>query len=228
MDAQSAAMLPFNLKIIPLDDKGLPAGVPFAAMFNPENIAINETLEWRTHPATGKAGVNPQYVRTDPRTFSIDLVLDGTGVNNNGVKIPVTAQVLLFRAATTAISGNTHRPNYLLVQYGTFVCKCCLNSSTVTYTMFDFTGIPIRAKISASFTEQTPDVLGSILSMLSSPDLTHVVQVKEWDLLPYLTYKVYNDQRYCLQVAKANKLKNFRRLQAGSTLAFPPIANQKS
>lgn len=228
MDAQSKAMLPFNLTIIRTDKNNKRTGKPFVAMFNPENISINETLDWDYGNAAGNDGADPTYVRSRPRSFSIDLVLDGTGINNNGAKTPVTAQVLLFRAVTSNINGSSHRPNYLIVQYGTFVCNCSINSSTVTYTMFDFTGTPIRAKISASFTERTPAALGSIQNRLSSPDLTHVVEIKEWDLLPYLTYNVYNDQRYYLQVARANKLKNFRRLQAGSTLVFPPIASQKS
>jgi hypothetical protein len=228
MDAQSAAMLPFNLKIIPTDDNGIPNGVPFIAMFNPENLAINETLSWDKKEAVGKQGTDPTFIGSQPRTFTIDLVLDGTGVNNNGVKIPVTAQVLLFRSITTVIDGTEHRPNYLLVQYGTFLCNCCINSSTVTYTMFDMTGLPIRARISASFTERTPASLGSILSMLSSPDLTHLIQVKEGDLLPLLTYQVYNDQSYYLQVAKVNKLKNFRKLTGGTSLVFPPIASSNS
>jgi hypothetical protein len=227
MDTQSAAMLPFNLKIITTDKDGIPSlGVPFLAMFNPENIAINETVDWNEKKPVGQAGTDPTFVGIQPRTFTIDLTLDGTGVNTNGVKIPVTAQVLLFRAATTSINGTLHKPNYLLIQYGLFICNCSLKSSTVTYTMFDMFGLPIRAKISATFTERTPQALGGILSMLSSPDLTHTVQVKQWDLLPLLTYRIYKDQSYYLQVAKVNKLKNFRKLTAGSSLIFPPISNK--
>jgi len=92
--------------------------------------------------------------------------------------------------------------------------------------MFDIFGLPIRAKISASFTERTPSGLGAILSMLSSPDLTHTRTVAEGDILPLMTYKIYKDQNYYLQVAKVNKLKNFRKLKAGSTIIFPPIADE--
>jgi nucleoid-associated protein YgaU len=224
MDTQSAAMLPFNLKILQTDENGMPKlAVPFLAMFNPENIAINENIVYDSNAPTGQAGVDPHFLKTDARTFTLELTLDGTGVNTNGVKIPVTAQVLLFRLATTSINGDSHRPNYLLLQYGLFICNCVLTSSTVTYTMFDMFGLPIRAKISASFTERTTS-LGAILNMLSSPDLTHSVQVKDGDLLPLLTNQIYKNQNYYLQVAKVNKLKNFRKLKAGSTLVFPPIS----
>lgn len=226
MDTQSLAKLPFNLKIIPTSKGGIPNGVPFIAMFNPEQFAITEAVESETENAPGNDGNDPKFLRTKAREFTIEFTLDGTGVNTNGVKIPVTAQVLLFRLATTKIDGSTHRPPYLLLQYGTFICLCVLKSTTVTYTMFDMFGLPIRAKISASFIERTDSKLNSIMNMLSSPDLTHYVQVRDWDLLPLLTYRTYQNQDYYLQVARVNKLKNFRNLQAGTTLIFPPIAKK--
>ena len=226
MDAISAAKLPFNLKIIPISTSGFPIGIPFIAMFNPESFAINEEIDWNAQCPPGNQGSDYLYNKTKPRKFTIEFTLDGTGVNTNGVKIPVTAQIILFRAATTGVRGDLHRPNFLLVQYGTFINTCILNSSTVTYTMFDRFGLPIRARVSASFTERTVKTLSDILGMLSSPDLTHKVEVKQGDTLPLLTYNTYNNQTYYLQVAKVNKLKNFRNLKAGTTLVFPPIEDK--
>ena len=218
--------LPFNLKIIPVHREGFPIGVPFLAMFNPESVAIKEDVEYNPHCTTGEVGSDPTFVRVKARTFTLELTIDGTGVNTNGVKIPIPAQIALFRAATTEMQGVIHRPAYLLVQYGTFVVRCVLNSSTVTYTMFDKFGLPIRAKISASFTEVVDKVFSKIVGMLSSPDLTHVREVKEGDILPLLVYQIYQNQNYYLQVARVNRLKNFRRLAAGTTLFFPPLADQ--
>ncbi len=225
MDLQSGLKLPFNLKILQADEHGVPIlGVPFLAMFNPDTVAITEAINWGEQSAAGSEGIQTEFINTRGRTFSIDIMLDGTGVNTNGVKIPVTAQVLLFRLATTKIDGTNHRPNHLILQYGLIIVHCILTTSTVTYTMFDMFGLPIRAKISASFAEVTPTGFMAALAMLSSPDLTHNVEVKEGDLLPLLTHKIYKNQKYYLQVAKANKLKNFRALKKGSTLIFPPIA----
>lgn len=227
MDTISAIKLPFNFKIIPVSkDSIIPTGIPFIAMFNPENFTIKEDVDWSAACVNGQEGSDMIFNATKARSFSIELTLDGTGVNTNGVKIPVTAQVLLFREATTRIMGSTHTPPYLLVQYGLFICKCVLNSSSVNYTMFDMLGLPIRAKITASFTEVTPNALGNILSMLSSPDLTHQKTVQEYDLLPLMTYRIYNKQEYYLQVARVNRLKNFRKLKAGITLTFPPLKDE--
>lgn len=221
-----ALKLPFNLKIIPVSPEGIPMGVPFLAMFNPESVAIKEDVEYNPHCTPGESGSDPAFVRVKARTFTLELTIDGTGVNTNGVKIPVPLQIALFRASTTEMKGIIHRPAYLLVQYGTFVVRCILKTSTVTYTMFDKFGIPIRAKISASFTEVVDKVFSKIVGMLSSPDLTHVREVKEGDILPLLVHQIYQNQTYYLQVARVNRLKNFRRLTAGTTLFFPPLTDQ--
>ena len=224
MDAQSGVKIAFNLKMIPVDENGIPElGIPFIAMFNPESFSIKDEIVWCKEPVVGKEGGKPNYKHTKPRVFTLEFVLDGTGVNTNGIKIPVTAQVALFRAATTSLKGLVHRPPYLMVQYGTFINTCVLNSSNITYTMFDMFGLPIRAKISATFTEKKTG-LSEILGMFSSPDLTHQITVTDGDLLPLLTHKIYKNQHYYLQVAKVNKLKNFRKLRPGSTLKFPPVS----
>jgi nucleoid-associated protein YgaU len=48
--------------------------------------------------------------------------------------------------------------------------------------------------------------------------------VRAGDTLPLLCYQVYEDPSYYLQVAKANNLSNFRKLEQGTELFFPPIA----
>jgi nucleoid-associated protein YgaU len=226
MDALGAAKLPFNLKIVPTTREGVPFGAPFVAMFNPESFAIHEDVVWCSETPSGKTGSDPKFDKIAPRAFTLEFTIDGTGVSTNGAKIPVSAQVALFRAVTTNVRGNIHRSPYLMVQYGTFINTCILNSSDVTYTMFDMFGLPIRAKISAKFTERVVGALNDVLGMLSSPDLTHRVVVNDGDLLPLLTYRTYNNQNYYLQVARVNRLKNFRRLKPGTTLVFPPVGQE--
>lgn len=226
MDTQSLAKLPFNLKIIPVTEMGIPRGIPFLAMFNPESFSIKENLDYDADCPPGSNGTDPNYKGRKARTFSITFTLDGTGVNANGVKIPVTAQIALFRLSTTLVLGEEHQPNYLLLQYGTFIIMCRMLSSDVNYTMFDMFGLPIRAKVTANFVERTPNTFGNVMAMLSSPDLTHSKLVKEGDLLYLLTEDIYKNQDYEIQVAKANKLKSIRKLETGSTIIFPPISNE--
>ncbi|NIJ54702.1 CIS tube protein [Dyadobacter arcticus] len=214
-----------NLKILPvMRDSVIPVGLPFITMFNPESFSISETVEYDQPCTNGVQGEGAKFIKSRARTFSLEFTLDGTGTN--APKIPLIVQIALFREATTLMNGLIHKPNYLIVQWGTFICKCQMKTSDIQYTLFDQTGIPLRAKIKATFEEFTNDKLSQILGMLSSPDLTHVHKVVEGEILSIIVFNTYNDQRYYIQVAKVNRLKNFRKLKAGTLLTLPPIAKQ--
>jgi hypothetical protein len=218
----------WNLKIIPVQDDSTfipaPPFVPFLAMFNPDSFAIKEDMDYTADCPHGKDGSGLVFRGVKPREFTMDFILDGTGVNKGDVKIPVTAQVLSFRLTTSLMVGSSHRPPRLMVQYGTFICYCRLKNSTITYTMFDITGLPIRAKISATFVEEKKSILSDLFNMLSSPDLTHIREIRETgELLPMICHEIYEDQNYYIQIAKVNRLKNFRRLHAGTQLIMPPF-----
>jgi hypothetical protein len=38
-----------------------------------------------------------------------------------------------------------------------------------------------------------------------------------------MTFNIYKNDRYYLEVAKANRLNNFRKLKQGQQILFPPI-----
>ncbi len=61
------------------------------------------------------------------------------------------------------------------------------------------------------------------LDRLSSPDLTHVRTVQAGDTLPLLCTSIYGSARHYLLVARHNGLDDFRQLQPGQQLQFPPL-----
>ena len=217
-----------NLKILGLKDvDGLPFDVPllFVCMFNPDTYKTTHTVAYTVQQASGglpTLGFN----KTPPMSFSIEFVIDATGVSSDLdlPAVPIPVQVLLFNTVTLDTKGDTHRPNHLIVQWGTFIRQCVLQSSTITYTLFDSHGIPLRAKINATFIEEQGSIINQIASMFSSPDLTHTKLIEEGDILPFIVYREYRIQDYYLQVARSNKLKNFRELVAGTTINLPPIS----
>lgn len=201
----------------------LPTGIPFSmytAMFNPEQLATSKTIQYDCSQAMGSQGSQLRYSHTPPRVVNLDFLIDGTGAT--GESREVLADIALFRL-TTGFLGDLHRPSYLMLNWGTFVFNCVLTKMDVKYTLFRPNGTPLRATISASFKEHTPSLLQSLLNNLSSPDLTHERTIKAGDTLPLMTYNIYKDPRYYLEIAKANDLDNFRELPEGEQLKFPPI-----
>lgn len=221
-----APRLQTNLKIMgsvqPPETLPLSPDDTFEVMFNPNTYTINNKINFDTQQAEGSDGSDPKFKSVAPESFSIEFVLDGTGVSKE--KITVIEQVTKFKKVTLSVNGTSHRPNYLVVQWGKFIRDCVMESANITYTLFDSQGIPLRAKITAAFIDRKESKLNAAAMMISSPDLSHFIQTKEGDLLPLVVLKNLRDQKYYLQVARINKLKNFRKLMAGTKLIISPLA----
>ena len=75
----------------------------------------------------------------------------------------------------TGYNGDIHRPNYLKVVWGTLqVKRCVLKSATIVYKMFKPDGVPLRAVITATFTDNSDDQTRVAITQDQSADLTHV------------------------------------------------------
>lgn len=222
-----------NLKIIaynaPGGSKKQSEVDEFVVGFNPSSFTINNKIEYKKTEAKGQDGGDPQFDKIPPLEFSIEFTIDGTGVAANmqpesSQKDFVKKQVQKLREVTGSnINGDIHRPNYLAVLWGTFYIECVLTALNITYSLFDRHGSPLRAKINCSFLERIGPGKGGRKSRLESPDLTKYVTVKEGDVLPLIVKNKYNDPTYYLQVARINKLKNFRNIPVGRKLVLPPM-----
>jgi nucleoid-associated protein YgaU len=163
-----------------------------------------------------------KFKRIKPGDLSLIFFLDGTGAN--GKKIDVQEQVKKFQTVAVEYNGDIHRPNYLIVAWGTLeVKRCVLKSASIAYKLFKPDGVPLRAVITANFTSNSDDTTRVALEQRSSPDLTHVRLVKSGDTLPALCHQIYGDPGYYLEVARANRINHFRRLTPGTKIFFPPL-----
>jgi nucleoid-associated protein YgaU len=202
-------------------------GVPFSiyiGMFNPEKYSTTKQSLFNNDRRHGATGSEQRFNREQPRTFNFDFLVDGTGAS--GEKREVLADVILFRA-TCGFIGDTHRPTYLIIQWGTFLARCVLTSLTIDYTLFRPDGTPLRATLKASFTEYTTPALEQLQNFLSSPDVTHVRTITATDRLDLMSYNIYKDSKYYMELARVNNLNNFRKLKVGDKIVFPPIEKNK-
>ncbi len=216
-----------RLIIYPFEDSDtvqvapVPAGPPFIAQFNPETLTLTNEIELGPdEPAHGEDGGEAKFKGIKPRTFNVELLLDGTGAS--GPKLEVIAQVALFRE-TVGFSGTIHRPRFLVLNWGTFIATCVLQSFSLNYKLFRPDGTPLRAVLSASFREHKSKQLSELLANLSSPDIMHARLVKQGEHLSYLTYQIYKDPRFYFEAAAANALNTVRHVAPGRTLYFPPL-----
>lgn len=200
-------------------------GQPFTVQINPESFAIAYPSDYATVQGKGQSGATPKFVKIPPRKLSFEILFDNTGATPTAEQ-SIVKQINALDKTIHQVDGKKHKPNFLLIEWGALVFKCCLESMTITYKLFAPNGQPLRASVNVSFQEvkrekdQTPE------ERLSSPDLTHARTVREGDSLPAMAEKIYGDGAYYIAVAQANKLIQFRNLRAGKPLVFPPINKQ--
>ena len=207
------------------EDKGRMYILPI----NPESFTKNFKIELDQRRGHGNKGTDPRFKSTVPEQLRLDFVLDGTETMEgyqftDDTKKTVTDQLDAFLACVYDFKGDIHRPRFLKLYWGADMkFPCILSNLDINYTLFNSDGTPLRVKISATFLNYLAQEARTAEERQSSPDLTHYRKGKSGERLDLLTYKIYNDSKYFLQVAKANALTSVRNLKPGLDIYFPPF-----
>ena len=132
-------------------------------------------------------------------------------------------QIDTFKAIVFDYSGDLHKPYYLMVKWGALIFKGTLVDLSIEYKLFAADGTPLRAVAKLKIKGNIDEDLRVAKENNKSPDLTHYRRVISGDTLPLMTYRIYGDSKYYLEVARVNKINNFRKLEVGQELFFPPL-----
>lgn len=206
-----------------------PSGAPFEAMFNPASFSQSYAITWGARQGVGSSGSQLSYGRSKPRELTLTLIVDGTGVELMGILAPmrksVKSRVKKFLDVTFKYNGAIHEPNYLLVEWGSLIFSCRLSKVDIKYTAFERDGTPLRAELQVTLISDTADKARAREEGKTSPDLTHSRIVRSGDTLPLLTRDIYGSSESYLDVARWNRLDDFRSLTPGQEILFPPLAD---
>ncbi len=206
--------------------------VSFTIPINPENLSQKFEIKSNTDQATGDQGTSGRFGATPPEELRLDFYLDNTNTvaGNTMQGTPVPEQVRKLLETVHKMNEETHKPFFLKiawsnkelfgVQKTTFDCH--LKTLDIQYVLFNPQGEPLRAKISASFVEHLSDEKRTKKEGKKSADLTHVQTASPIDRLWLMSHKVYGQPIPLLQVARANNLTTFRKLEPGTEIVLPP------
>jgi contractile injection system tube protein len=212
------------------DKRNKSNGPPYIALINPTSFRTGQNIAYSSrNQGQGSTPPSQLYLNTLPKTMKFDFLFDTTGaivdLNPGAVFQTLDQQISNFLKYTFDYSGEAHRIPFLQVVWGPTIFTGTFQNISVEYKLFDPTGMPIRAVLHCCFLESPPDTGDDDAdTQQSSPDLTHSRVVVAGDTLPLLCNEIYEDSSYYLQVALVNNIANFRKLQVGSTIYFPPLA----
>jgi hypothetical protein len=196
----------------------------FVAMINPDGYTITSNIKYTSTKIPGQPGQSQRFQAREPDKITIKpFILDGTGAIDGSANT-VSDRIRLLQSIVEDFDGEEHECKIVMLSWGTFCYVARLDKLEIEYTMFDPQGVPLRAKVTMDFT--TYQTFDEILADagLSSPDLTHVVEVKAGDKLPLLCNRIYKSADHLESVARFNGLTSLRDVRPGTQLLFPPLA----
>lgn len=199
-------------------------GAAFEVMFNPENYQRNYTVEYNNSNVVGENNSTLLFRGMKGSELKLKLVADGSGV----VPLPkgisdVDAYIKKIKDLTYSFKGTQHRPSFLKIVWGSLSVICVCKTLNISYNLFKSDGNTLRATIEMGLSETVDFKTKAKEAQKSSPDLTHIRVVHAGDTLPLMTYRIYGDSTYYLDVARINGLKSVFDIKPGDQLYFPPI-----
>ncbi|WP_262248799.1 CIS tube protein [Parapedobacter soli] len=210
-------------------------GEKFSALINPATYTCKYEFEYDDTQAGGKSSVKMKFNKIKPQKFTFDFLFDSTGVVKNASVLNVSVtnpfaepasvaeQIEDFKKKIIEFKGDTHRPYYLKIHWGTLLFKGVLTQIDIEYKVFTPDGTPIRAVAKCSFTESIEDSLREAKENRQSADITHERVFTGTERLDRLSTEIYGRDEYYIAIAAFNKLDGFRKIRPGTTLLFPPL-----
>lgn len=213
----------------------------FQVQVNPDSYTINHNVHYTRNNATGGHNEDAKVDRVSPETLDCTIIFDATGVIpktgpldnvpivgavasvfSSDKPLTVMEQIGKFTTVVYKIKEPTHQPRKVRLTWGPQTFDGVLSSMSLNYKLFDSHGTPLQVEARVNFESAIPEIVKAGQIKTSSPDLTHVRTVVAGDTLPLMTNNIYGTPNYYIEVAKSNRLFNFRKLKEGRPVYFPP------
>jgi hypothetical protein len=198
-------------------------GDTFTALINPESYVLDYKVEFTEGQGHGTSAATQRFNVKKPEEMSFEFLFDSSGIIDGKPRENIYEDVENFKKMLLEYDSDSHEPKHFKLVWGALIFKGRCNALTVTYKLFNPDGSPIRAVCKAGFKGSIEETLRVATENPQSPDLTHYRITREGDTLPLMCFNIYGDSKYYVEVARVNRLYNFRTLIPGTQLFFPPI-----
>jgi hypothetical protein len=214
-----------NLKFTAYTDKKYSTETgSVSVLMDPNALKFGKEIVYREDRQLGSIGGDSKFERYKPEDLQLKFIIDCTGIvegtkeNDNVYKKITELEKLLY-----TYNSEGHRPSYVLISYIEILFKGQVKKMEVDYTLFDNSGIPLRATVDLAFSGYRCSEEERKKYSKLSPDMSRLVTIKQGETLAYLCNKIYGDSLLVCQVARFNGLNGFRNIPAGTDILFPPL-----
>ncbi|MEF8776731.1 MAG: LysM peptidoglycan-binding domain-containing protein [Haloarculaceae archaeon] len=186
--------------------------------FNPPEYNVSRSVNYGELQATASGASSQQFIHREADTLTMELFFD-TSETQTDVR-PDFVDKLDYLAA---IDPELHAPPLCQVVWGDGLSfTAVVRQLDKTFTRFLPSGVPVRARVSVTFTEcKTSDYRRELKP--ESTDKTKAWTVTEGDTLWLIAAEEYGESSHWRTIADANEIDNPRAIEPGETLELPPL-----
>src|SRR3954451_19170789 len=203
---------------------------PLNCYFNPTEYSIAKTNSWDPPKVNGKSAPKMTFTSGTPRKLDLTLLFDETlppkaPAATAAVPVGEACKTLLdaMEVPKTAKAGTPKaEPPLFTFSWGPLVFKGACTSLTITYKLFTPEGLPLRADVKLSLTEDVQSTKGQNPTTRATGGFG-VHRIKDGDPLPSISYEAYGDATRWRLIAEANGVDNPLHLRRGRSLSVPAV-----
>lgn len=207
-------------------------GTVIHAMFNPEKYTVSKSVQYAEIGIPGLDSPVLQFVRGQNERVTMELFFDTTdgGMSDDVDDVRDYTKGLYD---LLKVDSETHAPprstivwgdGGQLTSYGSNIPPwMVLESLSEEFTLFNPSGIPLRARVSTTWREAWTIEEQLQETPRHSADRTKLRRVLRGETLSHIAWTMYGDPRQWRAIADANDLDNPRRIAPGQVLNVPPL-----
>jgi hypothetical protein len=196
------------------------SGDALSVMFNPEEYSLNRDNNFASHAIPGLSSPLIQFAHGNLRTLDMELLFD-TYEPRSDVRAETDRFVHLME-----IDPELHAPPILIVAWASLQFRCVLTKASQKFLLFLDDGRPVRARISASFTEFIDAEHEALKVKRQTADYTKRHTVIQGETIANIAFAHYGDPALWRPIALRNGIDEPRRLVPGAELQIPALPFQ--
>ena len=196
-------------------------GQELFAQFNPEEYTVNHENAIAQQTVPGLSGPIVQFTNGNLQTVDLELFFD-TWDTPSAQKKDVRELTGRF-VGLLEIDRELHAPPVLQLTWGSLDFTCLLTRANQKFQMFTDEGVPVRARVTASFSRYLDPEREAKAVDRQTADFSKFHAVVEGQTLASIANLYYDDPRLWRPIALGNALTDPRDLVPGQALRIPSL-----
>lgn len=195
----------------------LDTGTDIKVMFNPKEYVMEKKTPWSEVNVFGMDAPPVEFTMGERKRLSMELFFD-TSEDKSDVRNH-TSQI----EELMLVNAQEHRPPLLRFSWGSLSFDCVLEDLVQRFTLFDSSGIPLRAILKVVFKEYSTAATQLSNTRRESADHTKRMALREGETLSSISAREYHDSRKWRAIADANNIDDPENVSAGTVVELPPL-----